>query len=370
MFLGIGVYAADSAVFHLFTHAFFKALLFLGAGSVMHAMGGIIDIRKFGGLRRILPWTFATFLIGSLALAGFPMLSGFFSKDEIINEALKQSTVLGFVGLLTALLTAFYTFRMVFLAFFGKERIPEGVHPHESGKWMLMPLLVLSVGAIGAGYLGTHATGQPFHKFLEPVFADTFAVHGEHSEHSEQGEQGEQGAEPGGEHGSAYETLAVSHDDSDTALHSDNAAITAAVVEAGAHGGNPGHANDFWADYGLMVVSGFLAVFGIVGAFLLYVDQTWIPSLVKESAPRWHQVLWRKWYVDELYEATLVEPARKAGKVCVGLDDYLIDGLLWVITAIPRGLGYVLRTMQTGAMQSYGLSMVLGIAVIVLIVLW
>ena len=123
MFLGVGVYAADSAVFHLFTHAFFKALLFLGAGSVMHAMGGVIDIRRFGGLRKVIPWTFVTFMIGSLALAGVPMLSGFFSKDEIIHHALARHWVLGTMGLVTAVLTAFYTFRMVFLAFSGDTEV-------------------------------------------------------------------------------------------------------------------------------------------------------------------------------------------------------------------------------------------------------
>jgi NADH-quinone oxidoreductase subunit L len=314
MVLGVGVYAADSAIFHLFTHAFFKALLFLGAGSVMHAMGGIIDLRRFGGLRRVLPWTFVTFVVGSLALAGFPMFSGFFSKDEIIHHALIAHPLLGAIGLLTALLTAFYTFRMVFLAFAGEERIPDGVHPHESGVWMLAPLCVLSIGAIGAGYLGIEATGRGLHEFLKPVFATTFVTN-----------------------------------------------MPAYDVHAG-HG--------FWAEYGLMAFSGGLAIIGILAAYVIYVQQQWFAGLTKTTFPQIYWTLWNKWHVDEAYDAVLVKPMRKGGKVCVGLDDYLIDGLLWFITAIPRGLGYLLRTMQSGLMQGYALSMVAGMAIIIVLVFW
>ena len=319
MFLGVGVYAADAALFHLFTHSFFKALLFLGAGSVMHAMGGVIDIRRFGGLRKILPWTFVTFLIGSLALAGVPMLSGFFSKDEIIHQALARHWVLGTMGLVTAVLTAFYTFRMVFLAFFGDERIPEGVHAHESGRWMLLPLIVLSVGAIGAGYLGV--AGQPFHHFLEPVFEHTFAA-----------------ANP----------------------------VQPPWVDAGQHGGAQG----FLEAYGLMVLSGGLAMLAIFAAYILYLRQPWIPLLVRASAPKTYDGLWNKYYVDDLYRDVIVEPARKVGEICVGLDDYLIDGLIWLVTVVPRGLGYLLRVLQAGSIQGYGLSMVVGTAILLLWVLW
>jgi len=315
MFLGVGVYAADAAIFHLFTHAFFKALLFLGAGSVMHAMGGIIDMRQFGGLRKLLPWTFLTFLIGSLALAGVPMFSGFFSKDEIIHQAFTRHWVLGTIGLVTAVLTAFYTFRMVFVAFFGDERVPEGVHAHESGRWMLVPLFILAIGAIGAGYLGVG--GKPFHHFLEPVFEHTFV---------------------------------------------------AANPAWGGH--EAGHAVGFWAAYGLMIISGGLAILAIGAAYVLYNRQPWIPPLVRASLPQGYDALWNKYYVDELYDDAIVKPARKSGKICVGLDDYLIDGLVWVVTAIPRGLAYMLRGFQAGAMQGYALSMVAGMAVIVLLVFW
>jgi NADH-quinone oxidoreductase subunit L len=313
MVMGVGVFAADSAIFHLFTHAFFKALLFLSAGSVMHAMGGVIDVRHFSGLRRLLPYTFVTFLVGSLALSGFPMLSGFFSKDEIIHHALAFHPILGVIGLLTALITAFYTFRMVFLAFFGQERLPEGAHPHESGAWMLVPLFVLAAGAIGAGYLGTAVTGKAFHGFLEPVFSSTFAAH--------------------------HPSPAVEHE-------------------------------GFWSHYGLLILSGGLAVIGIAAAYLLYVAEPWLSGLVKATAPRAHRVLWNKYYVDEAYDGGIVKPLHTGGRLAVGLDDYFIDGLLWIITAIPKALGYLARVPQSGMLQGYGLSMVIGITVIVLLVFW
>jgi len=308
MMLGVGVFAAGSAIFHLYTHAFFKALLFLGAGSVMHAMGGVIDVRHFSGLRRVLPWTFRTFAVGSLALAGFPLLSGFFSKDEIIHHALSVYPLLGVMALVTAALTAFYTFRMVFLAFFGRERLPHGVHAHESGRWMLVPLLILSVGAIGAGYIGTG-----FHRFLEPVFAETFHAAAPHH-------------------------------------------------EAAAHPG-------FWAHYGLMILSGAISIAGILLAYLIYVPMPWMAGLAKATFPRAYAILWHKYYIDELNDLAVVTPARRLGQAAVALDDYLIDGLLWLITAVPRALAYILRTLQSGLLQGYGLTMVAGTAVILVVVL-
>ncbi len=312
MFLGLGVYAADSAIFHLFTHAFFKALLFLGAGSVMHAMGGIIDVRYFSGLRSVLPWTYRTFFIGSLALAGFPLFAGFFSKDEILHHALQAEPLLGAIGLLTALLTTFYTFRIVYLAFFGPLRTPEGVHAHESGVWMIVPLVLLSVGAIGAGYLGSEGTGW-LHGFLQPVFAETFAAAS----------------------GLAAETS--------------------------------GHVS-FWSHYGLMILSGALAILGMMVAYAFYARAPWIPDLIRGTFPETHRVLQNKYYFDELYQDGVVEPARRTGKVCVGLDDYLIDGLLWCVAAVPKGAALLLRTFQSGLVQGYALSMTIGLVIILMAV--
>jgi NADH-quinone oxidoreductase subunit L len=184
---------------------------------------------------------------------------------------------------------------------------------------MVVPMIVLSVGAIGAGYLGTEFTGRGVQTFLEPVFAFSFVAH--------------------------------------------NPLQGAVEEEIFEHTG-------FWAHYGLMVVSGTLAVFGILAAYVFYAQETWIVGLLKATFPRVYQGLWRKYYVDELYQVAVVEPARQAGRVCVGLDDYFIDGLLWLATAIPRGIGLMLRTMQSGLLQGYGFGMVAGIAVIMLVMLW
>jgi NADH-quinone oxidoreductase subunit L len=164
MFLACGVGAFGVGVFHLFTHAFFKALLFLGAGSVIHALSGEQDMRRMGGLARKIPWTFATFAIGTAAIAGIPPLAGFFSKDEILAGALHAGrTGLFLVGLFTAFLTAFYMARLLFLTFFGTYRGDEHTHPHESPWTMLVPLILLAAGSALAGFVALPA-------YLNPVF--------------------------------------------------------------------------------------------------------------------------------------------------------------------------------------------------------
>jgi len=312
MFLGLGVYAAGSAVFHLFTHAFFKALLFLAAGSVMHAMGGIIDLRRFSGLRRVLPWTCRFCVIGALALAGFPFFSGFWSKDEIIHHAFGHNFWLGLIGLLTAVLTAFYTFRMIFRAFWGQERVPPGVHPHESGRWMLVPLGILAAGALLAGYFSV--PGDRIGHFLEPAVA-SFA--------------------------------AASH---------------------GAH--HAAEAAGFWASYGLLFLSGGLAIVAIIAAYVLYVLAPWVPPILADLWPAAYRTLYNKYYVDEGYDAAVVRPLRGGGRLCFGIDEYVVDGIIWLVTAVPRGLGYLGRVFQGGALQGYALTMVGGLAVVLLLVLF
>jgi hypothetical protein len=164
MFLAAGVGAYVAAIFHLATHAFFKALLFLGSGSVIHAMGGEQDMRKMGGLRKQLPWTYRTFLVGTLAISGVPLLAGFFSKDAILGAAFERSPILWIVGLATAALTACYMLRVVFLTFFGKFRgtHEQEHHLHESPAVMVVPLVVLAAGV--RRYAGkipfTHSTGS------------------------------------------------------------------------------------------------------------------------------------------------------------------------------------------------------------------
>jgi NADH-quinone oxidoreductase subunit L len=300
MFLALGVAAPAAAIFHLHTHAFFKGLLFLAAGSVMHAMAGVIDVRKMGGLRKQMPVTCVTFWIGGLALAGFPLLSGFWSKDEIVAAALHHSTSLGIIGLVTALMTAFYTFRAIFLTFHGEPRLPEGAHPHEQPPVMTGPLCILAVGAILAGYWNI---AGDFGHYLDPSL---------------------------------------------TVLH----------------GAEHGH------DYGVMAISGSLAILGIAAAWLMYNRKPAIADGIERTFPTLHRVLHNKWYVDEIYDATIVRPLRGIGRLCWRFDDYGIDGIIWIVTAIPRGVAWVLQqTFQRGALQGYALSGALAIAILLAIVL-
>src|SRR3981081_4621435 len=175
MFLACGVGAFSAGVFHLMTHAFFKGLLFLAAGSVIHAMGGEQDMRKMGGLRKKIPWTFWTMLMGSLAIAGTPGFSGFFSKDEILLATQRASTPLWGLGVLTAGLTSFYMFRLLFLTFFGAQRFNEKqVHVHESPRSMVVPLAVLAILAVGGGWMAAPrlwGDANLFERYLAPVFS-------------------------------------------------------------------------------------------------------------------------------------------------------------------------------------------------------
>ena len=176
MFLAVGVGAYAAGIFHLTTHAFFKALLFLAAGSVMHGLSGELDMRKMGGLKDKMRTTYRTFLAGAAALAGFPLLSGFFSKDEILWRAFNSSIILWLIGIVTAFLTAFYAFRAVFLTFWGPSRVDKRVHIHESPRVMTTPLTILAVLALIGGLIGIpHLSAVE--GFLEPVFAHHEAVH-------------------------------------------------------------------------------------------------------------------------------------------------------------------------------------------------
>src|ERR1700761_442588 len=191
MFLGLGVGAYDGAVFHVMTHAFFKALLFLGAGSVIHAMGGEQDMRKMGGLRKWMPATHITFLLGCLAISGIPPWSGFFSKDEILSAAYGKSPVYYVIGVLTALLTAFYMFRLYATTFLGQFRgtHEQEHHLHESPAAMTIPLWVLAILATVAGFVGIPdawiANGHRLGAFLEPVLGEN--AHGPELEKSMEG---------------------------------------------------------------------------------------------------------------------------------------------------------------------------------------
>ena len=193
MFLAMGVGAYTAGIFHLFTHAFFKALLFLGSGAVIHALAGEQDLRRMGGLRRELPTTYWTFVIGALAIAGVPFLSGFFSKDEILYRTFAGGhTILWIVGAVTSLLTAFYMFRLVFLAFHGDRRArPTSHHLHDAPPAMAIPLIVLAFGSVFAGYLGFPAAlggSNVIEHFLAPSLAVPIAEgahpRAEHADHT------------------------------------------------------------------------------------------------------------------------------------------------------------------------------------------
>jgi NADH-quinone oxidoreductase subunit L len=301
----IGVTAA---IFHLFTHAFFKALLFLGAGSVMHAMGGVIDIRRFGGLRRILPVTHLTFLCGAAALAGVPFLSGFWSKDEILGATLGASQeaerfrpeylILLIAGLTTAGLTAFYTFRAYFMTFWGEEHIPEeaGHHAHESPRVMTVPLIILAIGAVAAGAIVgplTHWLGGLLSHLpdLDPT-----------TEHRE--------------------------------------------------------------DFLLMTISAVVALGGIGVAWVMYVAQPGLPGRLVQRMQAAYQMSLNKFEVDELYEAFIVRPLLGFAEFCRLIDHYLVDGIVDLIGHVPRLIAdFLFRPMQNGLVQFYALAMVLGLTV-------
>jgi len=321
MFMALGTigavdptFAVTAAVFHLFTHAFFKALLFLAAGSVMHAMGNVIDMTRFGGLRKLMPRTHITFLCGAAALAGLPLLSGFWSKDMILESLMLGSqhsaqyasayyTVL-LISLATVAMTAFYTFRAYFLTFWGPERIPEeaGHHAHESPSVMTIPLIVLAVGAVFVG-IAVEPFNHLFSDLLERTPSLALASHLFHG-------------------------------------------------RAGSHG----------FDWALAGVGTLLAVGGVVVAGLMYGRGG------PEALPAILEPIWfasrRKLWVDELYYALFVKPAEVLAFLAKPFDGVL-DALSRLISYVPQFLGQALRPVQNGLVQFYALSMVLGLAVFV-----
>lgn len=321
MFLGLGAYAASSAIFHLFTHAFFKALLFLGAGSVMHAMNGVIDIRRFGGLRKVLPITAWTFVIGGLALAGFPLLSGFWSKDEIVGAAMRVNPTLGWLAIVTSVLTAFYTFRAIYMTFFGPYRTPEEAkHPEESTPWMTVPLILLAVGATFAGYLGV--------TFGSGGFLSMFQPEGRFQAFLE------------------------------APLQSYHHALAAMPVQQAGQEG-----------FGLMYLAGLLAILGILGAWYVYLKKPSIAEAAARGSGPIYRLVYNKYFIDELYDLVVVGMVWAAGLFFYFFDRYVVDGLVFTATLVPRTVGLFTRYGQLGALQGYALLMVGLSAVAILVVL-
>ncbi|GAB4487393.1 MAG: NADH-quinone oxidoreductase subunit L [Thermodesulfovibrionales bacterium] len=312
MFLACGVGAYTAGVFHLYTHAFFKALLFLCAGSVMHAMGGELDIQKMGGLKKHMPVTYWTMLIASFSIAGVPGLAGFFSKDEILWLAYAGESPVGKIvwasGTLVAFLTAFYSFRLIFLTFHGKFRgtHEQEHHLHESPASMTVPLMLLCVGAVASGWVGIpHLLGGGAHftEFMKPALGHPEA-HGSHSEE--------------------------------------------------------------WIVMAISVVAGFS---GIGLAYFMYMMQPGLPAKLAQQFGAVHRVLFNKYYVDELYSRIIVRPAIWTAKnVLIAITDArMIEA---IVNGVPQTIGAfssLLRRAQTGVMQNYAAIMAAGALAIVLI---
>ena len=316
MFLAAGVGAYTAGMFHLYTHAFFKALLFLCAGSVMHAMAGELDLQKMGGLRKYMPVTYWTMLIASLSIAGVPGFAGFFSKDEILWLAYSGQSPVGkfvwAVGTVVAFLTAFYSFRLIFLTFHGKFRgtHEQEHHLHESPKAMTIPLMILCLGAVASGWVGIpHLLGGGAHfaEFMKAV--------------------------PGLGHPEAHGT----------------------------------HAEE-WMVMAISIIAGFS---GIGLAALFYLVKTDIPVMLAQKFNAAYKVLWNKYYVDELYSFIIVRPAIWTAKnILIGITDAKI--IEAVVNGIPKGIGEfsrILRKVQTGLLQHYAAIMALGVLIIMVVML-
>jgi NADH-quinone oxidoreductase subunit L len=333
MFIGVGVGGYAAAVFHLMTHAFFKACLFLGSGSVIHAMHHEQDMRKMGGLRQYLPLTFVTFFISVLAIAGFPPFAGFFSKDEILwLAASNHHWGIWFFALCGAGLTAFYMFRQLFMTFYGRFRGDHHLqeHLHESPPAMTVPLIVLAAGALLAGFIGLPAVlgGSQFAHWLEPV------IHGHEA------------------HGS--------------------------------------HA----LEWGLMAVSVAVASLGAFIAYLMYRRESLSAETFANLAGGFFYRLFdRKWYVDEVYQIFFVNGSLLLAKALSAFDAYVIDGIVngaasvtrfiswlnglfdnYVIDGIVNAVanitfwvGNKLRRIQTGNINSYLYGILIAVAALILV---
>jgi len=347
--LGTGAWVA--AIFHLMTHAFFKGLLFLGCGSVIHGMHEEQDIQRMGGLRKYMPITFWTFLIGALANAGLIPLAGFWSKDEIIVGAWISDSPFGkiaaIVGLVAAFLTALYMFRLVFKVFFGRERFDTThVHPHESGAWMALPLVVLAVPSVIIGFVGFPPEDGAFHHFLEPVFEEeapeqaTLAF--------AQAETGEEAGHEEAEGGAASED------------HGEGAAATEGHAEEGEHHVSLATTITFG------VISTIAAAGGIFAAYLTYFRGSISAEALGARFQGLYQFLLNKWYIDELFDRIFVQPLRTFSDflwrvVDEGVIDAAVNGVATGIGAISQRL----RHVQTGLVANYALAIALGMVVIV-----
>jgi len=304
MFIGCGVGAYASGMFHLYTHAFFKSLLFLAAGSVMHALSGELDMRKMGGLRKYLPLTYPTFLIGAIAIAGLPFLSGFFSKDAILTQAFAHGQYFVWaLGILGVVLTAFYMFRLIFLTFHGQERIePEAKkHLHESPPVMTIPLVLLAFFSVVAGFIGLPVViGKKlnlFNRFLEPV-------------------------------------IKVSHEP---------------------------HLS-LQTEWLLILISVVVALLGIYIAYIFYLKKPQLPHRLNARFPFIYRLLYHKYYVDEAYNSIFVKPTVRGSEIIYdNFDLKVIDGVVNGSASLTGFSGKIMSYFQTGLIKDYALIFFLGV---------
>ncbi|MCS7033497.1 MAG: NADH-quinone oxidoreductase subunit L [Phycisphaerae bacterium] len=359
MFVGVGVLAPVAGVFHLVTHAFFKALLFLSSGVVMHAMLGHLDMRQMSGLKAVLPKTRWLMLIGCLALAGVVPFAGFWSKDEIVAAAWHASPLLGAVMLLTALLTAYYTFRLYFRVFEGPRVVPDTPHPdhhgsHEHGD---------SSGGAGSGH-GGHHSHEPAIMILPLVFLAIGSVIA--------GVVLWQGHRLG--HFLGHSPSFVTAGELATATFNPKAADEHHLVNPlgfGLHDTRPAELQqaEQRSHYVFMLLSTVIALAGIAVAYTLHLRDRPKADRLALRLSGIARAIENKYWVDELYQASIVEPLRRLGQAFYAMDRFVVDGLVWLAGFIPQLGGFILKlTTQRGYLQGYALSMVLGVAVILFVV--
>ena len=306
MFVALGLGAYSSGIFHMATHAFFKALLFLGAGSVIHALQGEQDIRRMGGLKKFLPVTYLTFLVATLAISGIPPFAGFFSKDEILSEAFRQNKFVWGIALLASLMTVFYMFRLLFLTFYGPTRASQETmgHVHESPKSITIPLIILAVLSTVGGFMNVPESlfgSAGLSEFLSPVFAQSSSIlAGHHLEHS--------------------------------------------------------------TEYMLMGMVLALTLVMIISAYSRFVKQQRVPAAEDQPLGALHRIVYHKYYVDEIYNTVIVKPlywfSATFDKV---IEKLAIDRLVNSIGGAVVDWSKMLRFLQNGSIGFYIFVMVIGI---------
>jgi len=380
MFMACGVAAFGAGIFHLMTHAFFKACLFMCAGSVMHAMQGELDMRKMGELKKHMPRTYWTYFLATLAICGIPPFAGFFSKDEILWKSFPTSShthttlIIWIIGAAAAGMTAFYMFRSVFMTFHGKSRVEKHVrdHLHESPYVMTVPLIILAFLATVGGFVGVpHALGgaNRIEKFLEPSFNYDKILNDDMH------------------HAYTYKNIQLASTDPQSVLEG---VVSHDQHTSDSHQGGHHDSGELAMEYTLMVVSVLIAAIGIFTAFIFYIKKPSIPSTLAARFPRIYRVIYNKYYVDEFNDAVFVSGTKQLGNrlwdfdakivdgavngtawltrfkssMSIWFDQNIVDGLVNAVGFVIQTAGAVTRKIQTGYVQNYGLLMATGIFVI------